>query len=153
MEINEGIGKGIRTNVVYRDLYNWIYETAEKYTTEHDYIISYIVSPMVHMITERRPALDDSWIQINKLPPEYLKTAITQMKKSGRDPKIVFVFDRKPQIFPLGSLKKPKYIWCPQEIFPPFSDLISKYVAEHMHLVDTYRLHDGIFVYCYYRNQ
>jgi hypothetical protein len=153
MEITEGVGEGIRTNVVYRDLYEWIRISAERYTTKDDYIISYLVSPMVHMITKRRPALDDSWIQVNELPPEYCKTAITQMKKRRREPKIVFVFDRKPQLYPVGSLKEPKYLWHPQEILPPFSDVISKYVAEHMHLIDTFRLHDGIFVYCYYRNQ
>jgi hypothetical protein len=153
VEIDKGVGKGIRTNVVYRDLYNWIYKTAEKYTTKDDYIISYIVSPMVHMITKRRPALDDSWIQINELPPEYCETAITQMKKRGREPKIVFVFDRKPQLYPGGFLKEPKYLWFRQEISPPFSDFISKYVSEHMHLINKFRIYDGIFVCCYYRNQ
>jgi len=157
VEIDGGFGKGIRTNVVYRNLYDWIRYTTERYTTKDDYIISYVVSPMVYMIAKRRPALSDTWIDFSvSIPPEYWENAITNMEKSGRDPKIAFVFDRRPQIFPLPvtGLKEPEYFaWCGQEIFPsPFSDLISKYVAEHMHQIDTFRMYDGVFVYCYQRN-
>jgi hypothetical protein len=152
VEIAKGIGKGIRTNVAYSNLYNWIRETAQRYTTEDDYIISYVVSPMVHMITKRRPALEISWIDFKELTPEYCETAITRMEKSGRDPEIVFIFNRRPQIRVLTSLKKPEYVWWHQQLFPPFSDCISKYVAEHMHLIDTYKIAEGVFVYCYQRN-
>ena len=73
------------------------------------------------------------------------------LKRRKREPKIVLFFDRKPQLFPVGSIKESKYLWFPQEIFPPYSDMISIYVAEHMQLVDTFKIHKDIFVYCYIR--
>jgi hypothetical protein len=168
-EITEGVGRGIRTNAVYARLYDWIRFTAGRYTTKDDFIISYVVSPMVHMITKRRPALGESWIDLHNFTPEYLKTAITHMEKSGRDPKIVFIFDRRPALLPVIRLQEPiyfwwkepvdfglkqtVYLWSDQEISAPSSDPISQYVAGHMHLVDTLRLYDDVFVYCFLRNE
>ena len=41
---------------IYKDLYEWISATSQAYSNKDDYIISYVVSPMVHMIAQRRPA-------------------------------------------------------------------------------------------------
>ena len=72
VEIEQGFGKGIKTNQVYKDLYEWISATSQAYSNKDDYVISYVVSSMVHMIAQRRPALEDSWISLLIFPEELL---------------------------------------------------------------------------------
>ena len=67
--IEEGFGKGIRTNDVFKNLYDWIRVTSDHYTKKDDYILSYVRSPMVHMIAKRRPALDESFIDFQRICP------------------------------------------------------------------------------------
>jgi len=52
-------------------------QTAEKYSSKDDYIISYIYTPMVHMITKRKPALEDTYIDFYEFPGVIMKTRLT----------------------------------------------------------------------------
>lgn len=147
VEIEHGFGKGIRTNVLYKNLYDWISESADKYTSNGDFIISYTVSPMVHMIAKRRPALDNSWIDTNDFTPAYYKKAISFMIENGRQPHIAFIFEDRPILWP-NPFKDNMYSMIPEISFPA-NDAISKYVVEYMYQVSDFRLNNEIIARCF----
>ena len=97
--IDEGFGKGIRTNDAFKNLYDWIRVTSDRYTKKDDYILSYVTSPMVHMIAKRRPALDDPFISFSDMPNDYFVKAIAFMKAHRREPKLAFVFEVQPRTY------------------------------------------------------
>jgi len=148
--IEEGFGTGIKTNRVYYGLYGWIRSTSEKYTDKDDFIISYVVSPMVHMIAKRRPALDDTFISFGEVPMGYYDKSISKMKERNRYPKLAFVFESMPALAPI-SLKDGKYGWFGKQfVFSPQShDPISRYVLDNMKLKERYQLYEGIVVRCF----
>jgi len=148
--IEEGFGRGIKTNRVYYGLYGWIRSTSEKYTDKDDFIISYVVSPMVHMIAKRRPALDDTFISFGDVPMGYYDKSISKMKERNRYPKLAFVFESMPAFAPI-SLKDGKYGWFGKQfVFSPQShDPISRYVLDNMKLKERYQLYEGIVVRCF----
>jgi len=84
VEIENGFGKGIKTNEIYKNLYDWIGRTSQAYSNQDDYIISYVTTPMVHMIARRRPALSLSNIAFNELPDDYLDKLMDFMKRHKR---------------------------------------------------------------------
>ncbi|MGP8154093.1 MAG: hypothetical protein ACLQBQ_08125 [Smithella sp.] len=153
VEIDKGFCKGIRTNIIYKNLYEWISSTAERYSDKDDYIISYIYTPMVHMIAKRRPSLEDTYIDFYEFPAAYYENAIGKMIEKGREPKLVFMFEAPPVIFPLVQ-RSGDVLYCWFESIYPFgvyNDPISKYVIEHMYLLDTFRLNDHQIVRCFLR--
>jgi tetratricopeptide (TPR) repeat protein len=148
VEIDKGFGRGIRTNQVYKDLYDWIGKTSEKYSKKDDYIISYVVSPMVHMISRRRPALDDPFVNFIEVPADYYVKAIDFMKQGRREPRLAFVFEGMPGLLPI-SLKEGTFKWIDRQFSLPSSDPISDYVVKNMVLLDTFQMADGLSVKCF----
>jgi hypothetical protein len=130
-KIEKGFGKGIYTNQVYSELYKWISAKAETYSQPNDYAISYVVSPMVHMISKRRPSLDDTYITFQK-PDDYYETAIEKMKERHREPSIAFVFERMPALIPV-SLDEKIFSWPERAFHLNSSDHpISRYIKKNM---------------------
>jgi hypothetical protein len=151
--IEKGFGKGLRTNNVYYNLYEWVTITSEKYTKKGDFMISYVVSPMTHMIAKLRPSLDYSWISLHNIPFETLDKSITLMKKRGRFPKIAFVFESMPALYPI-SLKGDRYAWLGKQFtFPSSQDPLSRYIRGNMTFVDAFKLYKGNFVRCFVDNE
>jgi tetratricopeptide (TPR) repeat protein len=132
VEIEAGFGKGIKTNQIYKDLYEWISTTSQEYSSKDDYIISYVVSPMVHMIAQRRPALDDSWISFAEVPKDYYPKEIEFMKNRGRKPQLAYVFEAEPGLIPVTTLKDPRRQWYNKQFTFPSGDPISQYVLNNM---------------------
>ena len=110
VRIEKGFGKGIMTNRFYHDLYEWIRMNTEKYAEKDDFMISYIASPMVHMISKLRPALDFSRIEMPVILFDIYEEAIEKMKKARRNPKIAFVFESRAAFYPV-SFRDNKYKW------------------------------------------
>ena len=71
--IDQGYGKGIKTNQLYKGLYNWISRTSDKFSSKDDYIIAYVQSSMVHMISKRRPSFADSFITFGLFPESFYR--------------------------------------------------------------------------------
>jgi tetratricopeptide (TPR) repeat protein len=145
--IDNGFGKGIKSNPVYKELYEWIYIKAVKYSSKDDFIISYNLAPMVYMITKRRPALEDSYVDVNDYPYNYYKMAVDKMKRSKREPRLAFVFEGIPALWPLSV--KNKYQWFGKTFTYPSDDPISIYVRENMEPIDYFKLSNELNVKCF----
>jgi len=139
VEIEAGFGKGIKTNQIYKDLYGWISTTSVAYSNKNDYVISYVVSPMLHMIAQRRPALNDSFIDFVDVPHDYYNKAIEFMKNRGRKPQLAYVFEAIPALQPV-TLEDPRRMWYNKQFTFPFSDLISQYILDNMTLIERFRI-------------
>jgi len=150
-EIEAGFGKGIKTNQVYKNLYEWISKTSQTYSSKDDYIISYVSSPMVHMIARRRPALDESFLPFIMAPESYLSASIEFMKKRGRNPKLVYVFEAMPVLLPV-TLKESMRLWQDKQIIFPSDDAITKYVLDNMTLIDSFQIAEGLTARCFLDN-
>ncbi len=146
VEIDEGFGKGIRTNQTYKDLYTWISITSQEYSKKDDYIISYIVSPMVYMIAKRKPALDDTFTDFHQIPVDNYKQVIDFMREGRREPRLAYVFEAMPA---LVLLEGDRFSWFDKQFSFPGNDPISKYILENMVLVDNYRLAPDFIVKCF----
>jgi len=131
-EIEAGFGKGIKTNQIYKVLYGWISTTSREYSNNDDYIISYVVSPMVHMIAQRRPALDDPFIDFAEVPKDYYPKEIEFMKNRGRRPQLAYVFEAEPGLIPITTLKDPRRMWYNKQFTFPSNDPFSQYVLNNM---------------------
>ena len=149
--IETGFGKGIYTNQLYFKLYNWILANASAFTETDDYAISYIVSPMVHMITHLRPSLDDTFINFAK-PGHYYMKCIDQMKQKGREPKIAFIFERMPILSPVSFEKGTVTFPAKEFDFPTSLDPISIYVKTHMTPTSIFKISDEHIIRCYVNN-
>ena len=154
-EISEGFLKGIHTNVVYKQINDWIRKNTATYSTNDDYIISYILTPMVYMIAERRPAIEDSFLN----PPgegdqAYYRKVVSKMNKENRHPAMAFVFDNSPAINTINeksktrfNLKGDKYsfygVWYN---FLVSEDPLAEYIKNNMTMVDsiTYLNHKAL---------
>jgi hypothetical protein len=150
VEINEGFGKGIKTNAFYKDLYNWIKEYAEIYTQKNDFIITYNISPMVHMITKRRPSLDESRIDIKAFPDDYYIDAIRKMMICHREPKMAFVFENLIMLYPV-SIDKEQYRLSHKQFSFPHSDPLSIYISKYMYQVDQFKVNNEVIARCFIR--
>ena len=151
VRIETGFGKGIYTNQIYSSLYDWLITNAEAFTHPDDYAISYVVSPMVHMITGLRPSLDDTFIMLEK-PEWYFEKCIEKMKQRGREPKIAFIFERKLMLFPV-SLERGSVDFSPKEFdFMVSQDPISIYVKTHMTRAGSFKISDDHSIRCYIDN-
>ena len=152
--IDEGFGKGIRTNDVFKNLYDWIRVTSDRYTKKDDYILSYVRSPMVHMIAKRRPALDDPFIDFpdTDMPVDYYVKAIAFMKAHRREPKLAFVFEAQPGLISIPSRGAIEYAWFADQFHFPSSDPLSLYVTQNMTFITDFKLQDRIIVRCFIDN-
>lgn len=152
-EIDKGFGKGIRTNPMYKKLYDWIDTNAEDYTRKGDFIISYCTSPMVHMIAKCRPALDMDYIDF-AFPFSYYETAIIRMKKSGREPNMAFIFEREPKLVARSMDRNADYEIPPKVFsFPSGAeDPISQYIIQNMSFLNEFK-YKSFIVKCYIRRQ
>lgn len=148
VEIEKGFGKGIHTNQYFKNLYDWIDKTAQEFTLENDYIISYVVSPMVHMIAKRKPAFDDTFISFGDVPLVYFEKTLQKMKNLNRHPKIAFVFESMPILLPVPS-EENRFQWAGKQFNFSSNDPISKYVIENMQLLDVFKLSEGNVIKCY----
>jgi len=92
---------------------------------------------MVHMIAQRRPALDDPWISFAQVPEDYYNKAIEFMKNRGRKPQLAYVFEALPALRPV-TLEDPARIWLNKEFSFPSSDPISRYVLANMTLIESF---------------
>jgi tetratricopeptide (TPR) repeat protein len=149
--IEEGFGKGIRTNDAFKNLYDWIRVTSDSYTKKDDYILSYVMSPMVHMIAKRRPALDDPFIDFATSPHDYYYVikAIAFMKARRREPKLAFVFEAQPGLISIPSRGVVEYAWFGDQFHFPSSDPLSLYVMQNMTPVGSFKLQDRVIARCF----
>jgi hypothetical protein len=150
-EIETGFGRGIKTNQIYKNLYEWISATSQAYSNKDDYVISYIVSPMVHMIAQRRPALDESHINFAEYPEDYYDKSIELMKCRRRNPKLVYVFESIPALQPI-DLKESLRLWQDKQISFPSNDPITRYVLANMTQIDSFPLAEDLTVRCFIDN-
>jgi tetratricopeptide (TPR) repeat protein len=150
-EIEIGFGRGIKTNQIYKDLYDWISKTSQAYSNKDDYIISYVSSPMVHMIARRRPALDESFLSFVVFPENYFSKAIEFMKTRGRKPKLVYVFEAMPALYTI-NLEEPLRVWQGKQFSFPSGDPISQYVLANMTLIDSFPITQALSVRCFLDN-
>ena len=148
VRIKAGFGRGIYTNQLYSRLYNWLAANAAAFTQPDDYAISYVVSPMVHMITRLRPSLDGTFITFDK-PQNYYEKCIKKMEKRGREPKIAFIFERRLMLLPV-SHKLDSVIFPGKEFnFPSSQDPISVYIRTHMTPAATFKISNDHVIRCY----
>jgi len=152
-EIETGFGRGIKTNEIYKNLYDWIGRTSQTYSGKDDYIISYVSTPMVHMIARRKPALAISNIAFNELSDDYFDKLTDLMKQRKRKPKMAYVFEAMPILVPV-SLENPVRIWQEKQFVLPSGDPISRYVSAHMTLVDSFTISNeaALVVRCFVDN-
>ncbi len=151
-EITEGFLKGIHTNGIYKQINDWITKNTATYSNDDDFIISYILTPMVYMIAERRPSIEQSFLN----PPDermvkHYKTMIDKMLASKRNPAIAFVFDNTPALNTINekskirfNLKGEKYsFYGPWYNFGGSQDALAGYIKNNMTMVDsiTYQNH------------
>ena len=143
VRIEKGFGRGIYTNQIYSKLYNWLIANANYFTRPGDYAISYLVSPMVHMIVDLRPSLDDTFIFFEK-PNSYFEKCIQKMEQRGRRPKIAFIFERWPMIIGGSEVFRAKEL-----DFLSSGDPISLYIKAHMIPASTFKISDDHIIRCY----
>lgn len=151
VRLETGFGRGIYTNQLYSKLYDWLIATAATFTQPDDYAISYIESPMVHMITRLRPSLDDTFITFEK-PRSYFEKCIKKMEQRGREPKIAFIFERTPAYFPVSLEQGTVTFPGKQFDFPSSNDPISTYVKTHMTPGGAFKISDDYVIRCYVDN-
>jgi hypothetical protein len=151
VRIETGFGKGIYTNQIYAKVYDWLIANAKTFTHPDDYAISYIVSPMVHMITKLRPSLDDTFISFEK-PLNYYEKCIEKMEQREREPKIAFIFEREMILFPV-SFERGSVVFPQKQIdFMTAQDPISIYVKTHMTRAGSFKISDDHSIRCYIDN-
>ena len=151
IQIGTGFGKGIYTNRLYAELYDWLLANAAAFTQPDDYAISYTVSPMVHMITKLRPSLDDTFIIFSK-SKNYFEECIDFMKKKNREPKIAFIFERMPALFPVSQKKGRVQFSGKSFDFMTSQNPISVYIRTHMTPASTFKISDDHIIKCYVNN-
>jgi hypothetical protein len=148
VRIEAGFGRGIYTNPIYLRIYDWLATNAAAFTQPDDYAISYVISPMVHMITKLRPSLDETFISFTR-PGSYYEKCIEKMKQRGRDPKIAFIFERQLILLPVslerGTVTSPRKEFD----FIKSQDPISIYVRTHMTPASTFRISKDNIIRCY----
>ena len=147
--IQFGFGKGIKTNALYANLYDWIRQNARIFDYRKSFSISYITSPMIHMITKQRPSLDDSFVDFSSRTTSFLANEMKHMETKDRHPSIVFVFERMPCLLPV-SIEKETFTWPRRQFdFQRSNDPISLYVKLNMIPVSEFRISEGNIVRCY----
>jgi len=134
MTIQDGFGKAIKTNQLYYDLYNVVSKDVEMFSGQDDFIISTVLTPMVHMIAKRRPALDDSFISPIPSLHAYYEKSIAQMKRQGRYPVMAFIFENSPAYSRIPLKSRYSIFFRPWYVYP-FNDPVSNYIRDNMELI------------------
>lgn len=143
--INSGFGQGIKTNDIYEKLYNWIELTSQKYSSENDYMITYVVSPMAYMIAKRRPSLDNTFTDL-KISSRNINDLVKKMISKNRQPAIAYAFERMPVLIP-KSLGKGEYGMPKKQFdFIRSMDPISQYIKQNMELVAEFKIADDYLI-------
>ena len=151
--IEKGFGKGIKTNELYGKLYEWIEKNADTFAEPNDFLLSYVVSPMTHMITRLRPSLDDSYIDMT-IPASHCQSSIQSMERKGRNPKIAFIFERMPLLIPVSTKKDTVVTFLKKQLdFPSSQDPISSYVKTHMTPASEFNISNDNIIRCYVDKQ
>lgn len=145
--IDEGFCKNIKTNHIYKNLHDWIRKTSETYSTKDDFVISYVSSPMVHMIARRRPATDDSYIAFDVMPQSYYEKSLTFMKMRHRRPRLVYVFEAMPALTSLNSDGHYLVLWMDKQIVFPSDDPFSDYVVKNTTLIERFTISEELSIY------
>jgi hypothetical protein len=146
--IKNGFAKGIKTNDVYAYLYEWIGKVSEEYSTKNDFIISYTVSPMIHMIAHRRPAMEESWLTPGQFSPDYYKRAIKQMKEKNREPQLAYVFEMMPILY--HSPYSNNYLFRPKQFnFQSDTSPVALYIKNNMNLLHELKLSENTMLRCF----
>jgi len=128
--INDGFARGIHTNVVYKGAHDWMRQQAENFSEPGDFALVFARAPMGHMIIERRPALNHSWI--GYIGSALLKKeAIEQMIRDDREPTIAFWFRRSPFFIPPRK-EGGQYRLAGVNADPTLEDPLENYVLTHM---------------------
>ena len=155
-EITEGFLKGIHTNVVYKQINDWIKKNTATYSNDDDYIISYILTPMVYMIAKRRPAIEESFLSPDSTLTlhRFYQTNIDNMITRKRLPAMAFFFDNTPALNTINekskihfNLKGEKYrFYGPWKNFAESEDALTEYIKKNMTRVDsiTYANHNAL---------
>ena len=146
--IESGFGKGIYTNRIYLKLYDWLIANTEAFSNPDDYALSYTVSPMTHMIIKRRPCFDDTFIDFSK-SEQYFKNCIGFMKKNSREPKIAFIFESMPALFPVSREKGTVQFFGKSFDFETSQDPMSIYVRSNMTRMSTFKISEDHIIRCY----
>ena len=146
--IETGFGRGIYTNQLYSKLYDWLIANAAAFTKPGDYAISYAVAPIVHIITGLRPSLDDTFVIFEK-SESYFEECIEFMKQKHREPKIAFIFERMPALYPLPQEKGAVGFFGKSFDFMTSQDPISVYVRANMTPASTFKISDDHIIRCY----
>ena len=149
--IDKGFGMGIYTNEIYKSLNDWIYDVSNEFSKPGDFIISYVVSPMTHMIAGRRPSLDDTYISLSEVSGEFFTKSVEEMKRRQRQPKLVFVFDRMLCLLPVAG-ESGTYYWFEPQLDPKGTDPISEYVKKNMFLLDRFPIDNRVAILCFSDN-
>lgn len=133
VEVSDGFGRNIKTDMVYNKFYSWIHSISKKNSNDRDFIISFVESPMVHMITNRRPSLATSWITfLFNHPSDFYAEELEVMKKNNRQPKLAFIYNHIVGNFPL-----------------PTENPVSSYIKENMVPLDAFQVNGEIVAICY----
>ena len=147
--IEKGFGKGIKTNIIYQKLYKWVADNADAFTGPDDFLLSYELSPMTHMITKLRPSLDDTFIDFD-IPHIYYKNAIESMEKRGRNPMIAFIFERRPILLPVSLEEQGTMTFPPKRFdFMSSHDPLSTYVKAHMAPAAELTISEDYIIRCF----
>lgn len=93
--IQDGPAKGIQTNAVNAFIERTIRNAVGGNSQEEDLILSFDQTPMVYFLTQRRPALDHSWIGITGGDEVSAKSAIQKMIVTERLPKLALHWQNK----------------------------------------------------------
>ena len=154
-EITDGFLKGIHTNGAYKQINDWIKKNTAIYSSDDDFIISYILTPMVYMIAKRRPAIEESFLGVpENRGMKFYQAMIKNMKASNRLPAMAFVFDNTPALNTINekpkihfSLKGDTYsFYGPWYNFGESEDALKEYIKNNMTMVDsiTYPNHKAL---------
>ena len=149
-EFDEGFASGIKTNELFYTLAGWIKNNTDKYSDENDYMIVEKQTPMVYMITKRRPALNHSWTGWSKSLALQVDS-IDVMIREKREPKIAFRFVRSPLFYPL-SIKDGTFVFSARNKYDA-DDPITEYINTNMRVKSVMKVGGTPLVKFYVRKK
>lgn len=147
--IEDGFGKGIQTNNLYKQIYQLVSQDASLLSDRGDFIISTVLTPTVYMIAKRRPALDDSFIcPSSPVMNDYYEESIQSMQSLGRFPAIAFIFDNSPAHYTISLKSSSSNYFKPWFVYPN-NDPVTKYITHNMELIGEYKINENRRILCF----
>lgn len=146
--ISKGFGAGIKTNVVFHSIAEWMEKKAAQYSDPTDFAIVLDETSMGYMLIKRRPALNHSYTGWGG-SPALRRDAVAIMIREQRVPRIAFRFVRAPMFFPL-SLKAGTFTIAGRRNFGA-DDPVSNYIQANMVLTDKIQIQDEVLVELFVR--